>query len=414
VEKHLRGENGPFRSDTWFSELPGGPTAGLRSGRFPDFDNGPAEDNHGKYTGPGRNHDSYVRPRWKEAYAFAFAATVQWVRAVKEWADEGDPSVWVKAQSLAATAGLDADIEASFRISEWFSLQGHDGHWKGNGSGTLAQFARIFENWTRSADSPIVTQFKQAKVHTLLTPGLYTTTSPTAVPAVRRAAVRRDVVFVQTLEVQAKDDLDLTETAIDPLGNPDFYAVVTIAGNSYTETMQLDRAAIKPSWTSMRFLPFGTDTVPIVFGLFDEDGMVRGNDDHCDINPDAGTLDLTLSFLRSEGSRSVTSAGAKPDRDRASVSLRITADTLAPLPPLSIAASVGVDAQNDKADVSTVQELLNAVPPDQGGPVPLLVVDGLIGPNTIKAINAFQMKQLGVQDGRVDPGFDTIKRLNEF
>jgi hypothetical protein len=416
VEMHPRAENGPLRTETWFTELAGGPKPGLRTGRFPDVDDEHPELNHGKYTTPppGMNHDSYVRPRWKEAYAFAFAATIQWVRAAREWAGEGDPSVWARAQSLAATAGLDADIEASFRIAEWISLQGNDGHWKGNGSGTLAQFAIIFESWTTSTDSQIVAQFKQAKVHTLLTPGLYTATGATAVPAVRRVAIRRNVIFVQTLEVQAKDDLDLTETAIDPLGSPDFYAVVTVAGNSYTEAMQLDSAKIKPAWTSTRFLPVATDTVPIVYALFDEDGLVRSNDDHCDINPDAGTLDLTLSFQRSEGSRLVNSAGAKPDRDRASVSLRITTDALAPFPPLSITASVGTDGQNDKADVAIVQELLNAVPADQGGPASPLVVDGLIGPNTINAINAFQMKQLGFQDGRVDPGFDTIKRLNEF
>ena len=79
-------------------------------------------------------------------------------------------------------------------------------------------------------------------------------------------------------------------------------------------------------------------------------------------------------------------------------------------PPL-ITASVGIGTPNNADDVSTVQELLNVVD-DQGGPDPPLTVDGLIGPNTIKAINKFQMTQLGFPTSGLVPGKDTIKRLN--
>lgn len=80
----------------------------------------------------------------------------------------------------------------------------------------------------------------------------------------------------------------------------------------------------------------------------------------------------------------------------------------------SIAGSVGVGGRNAPADVRTVQQLLNDVPPDQGGPSPKLAVDGLAGPLTNAAIAKFQKKQLGFSDGRVDPGGPTIKRLNQF
>ena len=413
VEKHPpQAANAPFRTETWFSELGKGPIVGLSSGRYPNV--GEADDNHGTYTGKGMNHDSYVRCRWQQAYVFAFAATVQWVHAVKEWSDEADPNFWTKAQTLVAPAGLDADVEAldpdlrvdHHRPKRW-PLEGQRQRQPGR---ALALRALA---WTGSTDSPVVKQFKVAKVYALLTPGLYNDVG-IAFPPVRRVAVHRELVSVRTLEVHAKDDLNPLEPAIDPLGDPDFYAVVTIEGNPYLETTQFDRAAITPSWTSCRFLPPGTDKAAVVYSLFDEDGAVRGDDDHCDINPDVGILDLSLSFSLADVSRSVTTEGVKPDKDRAVVSFSVKTDSVAPLPPLSITASVGMGAVNNADDVSTVQELLNVVPPDQGGPVPPLAVDGLIGPNTIKAINKFQIKQLGFQDGRVDPGKDTIKRLNEF
>ena len=109
-------------------------------------------------------------------------------------------------------------------------------------------------------------------------------------------------MLVRTLDVHVKDDLDPLEPAIDPLGDPDFYAVVTIEGNPYTETMQLDRSSITPSWTSFRILPAGIGKVAVTYSLFDEDGQVRGDDDHCDINPEAGVLDVSLPFTLSDGS----------------------------------------------------------------------------------------------------------------
>lgn len=82
----------------------------------------------------------------------------------------------------------------------------------------------------------------------------------------------------------------------------------------------------------------------------------------------------------------------------------------------TISASVGNDGVNRKDDSITVQELLNRVPPDQGGPSPDLVVDGLPWQNTQKAIRRFQKVQLGFKwpDGRVDPGGQTLAKLNEF
>jgi hypothetical protein len=79
-----------------------------------------------------------------------------------------------------------------------------------------------------------------------------------------------------------------------------------------------------------------------------------------------------------------------------------------------ISQSVGKDGVNATDDVFMVQMLLNQVSAEAGGPVATLEVDGLVGPKTISAISRFQQRHLGFQDGLVEPGRNTIKRLNDY
>ena len=76
-----------------------------------------------------------------------------------------------------------------------------------------------------------------------------------------------------------------------------------------------------------------------------------------------------------------------------------------------IGHSVGAGGINAKADTLAVQQLLNSVPREEGGPDLLLAEDGLIGPKTQAAINKVQKKVLSKPDGRIDPGGPTIKAL---
>jgi hypothetical protein len=64
----------------------------------------------------------------------------------------------------------------------------------------------------------------------------------------------------------------------------------------------------------------------------------------------------------------------------------------------------------------TVPDLLKQVPVDEGGPDPLLDVDGLPWQKTIAAIKQFQKVQVGLKfpDGRVDPNGPTLAALNKF
>lgn len=83
---------------------------------------------------------------------------------------------------------------------------------------------------------------------------------------------------------------------------------------------------------------------------------------------------------------------------------------------VTLNASVGFNGRNLRDDVVQIQDALNRVGPLNGGPAVPLVVDGFVGPKTVKAIQDFQRAQFpGKQaDGRVDPGQRTVGRLNEL
>jgi putative chitinase len=77
-----------------------------------------------------------------------------------------------------------------------------------------------------------------------------------------------------------------------------------------------------------------------------------------------------------------------------------------------LVASVGRDGKNNPDDVRTVQELLNRYPCCR--PDPPLEEDGLIGPDTIAAIEEVQRHiDMSNPDGRVDPGGRTFTAIAE-
>ena len=84
---------------------------------------------------------------------------------------------------------------------------------------------------------------------------------------------------------------------------------------------------------------------------------------------------------------------------------------------LVISKSVGVDpAQNDPTDVSTIQQALNTVPLECGGPSAKLDTTGIIDADTIDAIKAFQDARYaqGKRDGRVNPRGRTLSDLSIY
>ncbi|MEP7365673.1 MAG: hypothetical protein ABI972_20665 [Acidobacteriota bacterium] len=82
--------------------------------------------------------------------------------------------------------------------------------------------------------------------------------------------------------------------------------------------------------------------------------------------------------------------------------------------PKNIKHSVGVGGTNHSSDVYTVQYLLNCVPKSAGGPMRELAVDGIVGPETMGAIQRFQTAQTHKCDGRIDPGGPALTKLQAF
>ncbi len=82
----------------------------------------------------------------------------------------------------------------------------------------------------------------------------------------------------------------------------------------------------------------------------------------------------------------------------------------------NISGSVGANGKNLKADVETVQTLLNRVPYDKGGPTPPLKVDGLCWQKTTAAIERFQKIGCGFKwpDRVIEPGRKTWIELEKY
>ena len=83
----------------------------------------------------------------------------------------------------------------------------------------------------------------------------------------------------------------------------------------------------------------------------------------------------------------------------------------------SITSTVGkIGNPNMAADVKAVQEMLNNVDSNWGGPDPKLVPDGKSGPKLVAAIQAFQAENVGssMESGKVTPNGETIARLIEY
>lgn len=70
---------------------------------------------------------------------------------------------------------------------------------------------------------------------------------------------------------------------------------------------------------------------------------------------------------------------------------------------LFLSGSVGRSGRNVRADVHTVQSILNATRPFVAPKQAALTVDGLVGPKTVGAIERFQFWNRSAVDGRMDP-----------
>lgn len=334
VELHPRAAAGPFRTATYFAD-PLGETLPLVTSAHPDHADEPWQA-HGDYY-HGMNKDSCVRAGWDEAYVFADAATREWVAAMRGWAEGVAPGSWEAVRSwrpgFSGHRDLKRQVVAAHRLSAWGSLgavsqlglvrrmipTGIDGHWKGNGSGSLVGTLLA----TLGSASPRASSVTAKAI--LLAPVI---TSGMATPGDRggenstfdRAAAgpQTDVpprpmagkaIIVRTLAVRA------THPGLDPFSRPDFYARVTIGKQTFVEATQLDRSAITPAWSAIAIVPANQRRLPLSYALWDQD--YPDPDDRVAITPGSGVLRCWLDPATGEVGGLPPGVRAEPGPDGA-------------------------------------------------------------------------------------------------
>lgn len=305
VETHPR--TGGFRAETYFTNPPTDdirPNRGVYTGRYPNSGSNAAV-YHGSYFW-GVNHDNYNRPKNDEAIVFAYSATVQWIRAAAEWVESVKPGFFLQMTSFSDPtnrAVMTRDLGYSYYISLWIKAPETrftplaDGRWKAFGSGDYVNYANTQVSWFDTPPDNFTMNFDAPRFwFSELTPGLDNVDGLIpAIPPLPRPDLFRRAIIVRTLRV--RDD---TWTGIDTTSKADFFAALTIAGQTIVEPTAQDVADLSPLWNTIRFVPSSSVNIPISYTLWEEDvsfdGTVNGTNDLCDINPARGRFGLNFRF----------------------------------------------------------------------------------------------------------------------
>jgi hypothetical protein len=246
------------------------------------------------------NKDEAGRPAFEKAYREAYYATAEWVWLVKSWVS---PGLWDQAMTLA-DAGVKREVDYA-RYLSWYK-----GLWKGPGTDSSTLTALFGLAYLGKTDKTYINRWKR------YCPLLTDAPSSGAVPLAGYQPMIGEVwLSVKTLEAAETGGGRFGK--IDFLGDPDFYAIISVNGTAYVEAMYEDRKKINPvNWLTL--VPLGGDyTLPtnrgrpgyraappapwlarpawtqaltIEYALWDEDAVgggtlpsFRGRDDLCDI-----------------------------------------------------------------------------------------------------------------------------------
>lgn len=332
-----------YGTRTWF-DTPS-PSASLHTGLVGHGnDLHPAGDprrDHGDYD-TGMNHDSYDRPGWSQAYVYAYSASRQWLAAIRQWVEQTDPAVWRDLVAIKLSANdserLAGDLASAYELSLWVNLQGKNGGWKGRGSGSGTSFSAAVREWMASGEDVFLQRFRGAAGYRPLVIDMdKKDTDPGSPPVIPTVTLGRRAVEVRTLRAAMTGGSPDSPSFTDAAG---LFAVVIIAGQSYTEATQQGSNDIRPSWLSIGFVPETAGTASVRYQLFDEDGGLAGANDPIDVNPARGRvaaefqLDLrthalsgSLTGVHDTEQRAATLVGGG-DADSAVVTLYVTEHAL--------------------------------------------------------------------------------------
>jgi hypothetical protein len=348
VETHPRQPDGSYRTDTFLSSGPP-PNVALYTGKYPETrKTGPGPDPipagalpHGGYSS-GVNHDSAIRPRWDEAYVFAYCASHELIGLMEKWANEKRPGFWKSVgeyePAAAEKAKLDYDARALRNMSMWIKGQGQDGHWKGDKSGSARFFSAFSAKWVGKNSSVFVKAGAMGTIQEELAKDLYSNLAPPVLPTTAAFALKRRAVLLRVIRVAELKDAGRITKTLASTGGADFYTRVIFGDQEYWgRTMQKSRESDDP-WFEIHFVDQSARTIPIGIALWDEDDTDSDKDQQLDINSAPGKKTLSFTYRLSDGSlagditgifntpgTAFLSEGAKPDTDRAQIKFYLTA-----------------------------------------------------------------------------------------
>src|SRR5262249_35169110 len=75
---------------------------------------------------------------------------------------------------------------------------------------------------------------------------------------------------------------------------PDFYAKISVAGQTFTDATQMNRRQIDPAWTTIKFVPDTISSIPIHYELWGEWWLLP--DTHYHIQPAKGEYGRNFTF----------------------------------------------------------------------------------------------------------------------
>lgn len=345
VETHPRKDNGQYRTETLRVSTDPGLT--LFTGKYPsdrktnfNREKIPADVSlHGDYKS-GVNKDSPTRPRWDEAYVFAYVASHELVEAMAKWAEETRPGFWKKVQGYAVDAQekkkLDYDVAAARSISMWIKGRGQDGHWKGDRSGSDRLFGVFSPRWIAADSSKFVRKMKDSNIAERIAENLYTDITQPSIEIPRFLSPRRAII-VRTTFVGESKDAGFLKGGISALNGSDFYARITIGGQEYWDRVVQASNQTNDPWYEIHFVDASERNIPVSFSVFEEDNLDPKDDPEMDLNsieklrklkvifdPHTNLISGDVNGKYDSRQNIFTSTGAKPDNNRVVIMAFVT------------------------------------------------------------------------------------------
>ena len=269
----------------------------------------------------GTNKDSYARPLWEEAYAFAFVASVQWIDTFEAFAALRSNGTYplLARQPLAIVdetlaTSVASDLYYQYRLSLWGTptlAHASSGRYKGPLSALPFGYEIVKQKYVGVAPKLFYyTRFASAgakweQIASALralpsTPPAYVapTRSNDSLPLDTNAL---RAVVVRTLRIASLGGGLANDTA-------DFYAELDVGDALYREATQYDVASSSPAWSTIVFVGASTTLLNVCYTLKDADSFAIASDELVRIAGANATIRFSVNVATGAVTGDVTAA----------------------------------------------------------------------------------------------------------